>query len=394
MATTTLFDVAVRTDPSPASHGEDSFTFLNRGEGIVWDRIRDVLNEWFQEFPTAHAADLRGRFRRKQAGAHWGAWWELYLHRLFTQLGYQVTVHPEIVGTSHRPDFEITRGADQFYVEAVVVFSGIQDSERDGTREGWILAAINRGSSRNFFVRVEFEARGLTRPKVASIYRPIEEWLDTLDPDQVLEKLEERGMRERLRLETGDWCVLLEAIPKRREARGEAGHRLVGMGPISAGAIDDKDQLRHTLKRKRGRYGSPDVPIVVAVNCMGLLAEQEDIAAALFGSIGVQYDSADLSRSWPVRMADGTWIGKNGPRGRRMSAVLSAVQLHPWTSAKTDLDLWMNPFASVPLHVDWPFTVWTYSETRDIEGSNPGIAISEILGLPPAWPGPEKPFGR
>src|SRR4051794_1407678 len=85
-----LFDELKRTDPSPATSGEDSFSFLNRAHGTVWSRVRIVSETWFAEYPTAHAADLRGRFRSKHPGAHHGAWWELYLHHLFTRLGYEI----------------------------------------------------------------------------------------------------------------------------------------------------------------------------------------------------------------------------------------------------------------------------------------------------------------
>jgi hypothetical protein len=164
----TLFDDCERTDKSPARHQEDSFTFLNRADGVVWGRIRHVLDAWFADYPVQHAADLRGRFQSNRPGAHWSAWWELYLHRLFTRLGYKAVVHPDVPGTSRHPDFELTRAEERLYLEAVVVFSGVEDDKRDGVREGWIMDAVNRGMSKNFYVLIEFEKVGAERPKLAS----------------------------------------------------------------------------------------------------------------------------------------------------------------------------------------------------------------------------------
>jgi hypothetical protein len=161
-----LFEERERTDSSPASSGEDSFSFLNRADGIVWDRIRNLSEAWFAKYPSAHAADLRGRFRSKRPGAHHGAWWELYLHYLFMQLGYDIEVHPSVAGTDHRPDFLLTRKRERVHVEAAVVFSGVVDDEgRNGVREGWIIDAANRGTSPNFFVSIDFEQVGALRPK-------------------------------------------------------------------------------------------------------------------------------------------------------------------------------------------------------------------------------------
>jgi hypothetical protein len=160
-----LFDAIGRDDASPAQYGEDSFAFMNRAAGARWENIRSELDAWFAAYPALHAADLRGRFRSNRSGAHWGAWWELYLHRLFTCLGYGITVHPELPGTTRRPDFELSRAGERLYLEAAVVFSGIRDAERDGVREGWIMNAVNRGHSKNFYVTIDFEQTGTIRPK-------------------------------------------------------------------------------------------------------------------------------------------------------------------------------------------------------------------------------------
>lgn len=62
-----LFDKVERDDDSPAWRNEDSFTFLNRAAGVVWQRQRDLLEAWYLDFPDADG-DLRARFRRGAAG--------------------------------------------------------------------------------------------------------------------------------------------------------------------------------------------------------------------------------------------------------------------------------------------------------------------------------------
>jgi hypothetical protein len=91
----------------------------------------------------------------------------LYLHRLFTRLGYRITIHPDVPDSTGQPDFDLSRGDELFYVEAAVVFSGIVNEGRDEVREGWVMDAVNRGTSRNFHVGIEFERVGETpaRPR-------------------------------------------------------------------------------------------------------------------------------------------------------------------------------------------------------------------------------------
>lgn len=388
-----LFDDRERTDSSPATSGEDSFSFLNRVSGIVWGRVRAVSEAWFAAYPASHAADLRGRFRSKHAGAHLSAWWELYLHHLFTCLGYDIEVHPAVVGTDNRPDFLLTRARERLYVEAAVVFSGIvEEGDRKGVREGWIIDAANRGSSPNFFVGIDFEQIGTTRPRDRAIYEPIEKWLSTLDPDRVTADHEAGGDFPELTIDINDWRIRFRAIPIKPEARGKERGRLVGMGPVTAGFVDDKSQIRDTLKHKGRRYGTLDAPLVVAINCVGSFPEDEDIANALYGSIAVQYDVGRPGSSRPVRLRDGAWIDERGPRGRRTSAVLSAVQLSPHTAVRYAPQLWHNTSAEKTLTVSLPFSEWRCSEQGAIEQIPRAPDIPELLRLPREWPGPEPAF--
>jgi len=81
---------------------EDSFAFLNRASGIVWERLREQLDAWYAAFPDDDG-DLRRRFRSADPRQHFAAWWEIYLHALLTALGYKLTVHPTVPGTKGHP---------------------------------------------------------------------------------------------------------------------------------------------------------------------------------------------------------------------------------------------------------------------------------------------------
>jgi hypothetical protein len=387
-----LFDEFERTDPSPARPGEDSFSFMNRVDQPFWQRIREELERWFADYPQADAADLRGRLRDAAAGQHFGAWWELYLHRLFQCLGFEVEVHPDLPCVQGRPDFRVSRGSASFLLEGATTFSGIVDEGRHAERESWITSAINEASNPNFFVGLEFGKVGMERPGVREIVRPIEDWLAGLDPDEI----SAAGLADapELPLKVRDWELTLTAIPIKPEARGKPDLRLLGLGPSMAGYVNDVDMLARTLQRKRRKYGKPNEPLVLAVLPMSGFMDNEDIEQALLGRVAYQFDPESFQAGDWVRQRNGFWMKGDQPRATRISAVITGTNVMPWTVARIWPRLWRNPWAAHPLHVDLPFPRGIASENGVVEYQEVAASPNELFGLASDWPGPEDPFTK
>jgi hypothetical protein len=51
------------------------------------------------------------------------------------------------------------------------------------------MDAVNRGSSKNFYVMIEFERLGAERPKDEEVFRPLENWLAGPRPRPNLDRL-------------------------------------------------------------------------------------------------------------------------------------------------------------------------------------------------------------
>jgi hypothetical protein len=166
----TLFDEHERTDLSPSPESEDLFSFLNRSARPDVVNIRAELERWFGAYPEEHQAELRSRFRDRRQ--HSSAWWELYLHRLFTLLGFGIEVHPDLEDADTHPDFRVTGPAGTFLLEAATTEAGIAEPGRDGTREGWIIDALNSAPHPNFFVSLRFQLVGQERPVEVPPARP------------------------------------------------------------------------------------------------------------------------------------------------------------------------------------------------------------------------------
>lgn len=384
-----LFDDIPRTDPSPASGQEDSFTFMNRVHQPYWAEIRCVLEDWYRRFPADEAVGLRKRFRSRRPGQHWSAWWELYLHELFSCLDFEITPHPPLPDTSRTPDFEISRGGLRAYLEATVVFSGIVAEEPEAP--AWLLDAVNLSDNAGFFVLIDsIESAGGERLRNIQVSKPIQEWLDGLDPDQVSEDYKTKGELPEYVLDERGWRVRFSASPVKPEARGKPGHRVLAGGPPITGMVDDVEQLHDKLKSKAGRYGRPEVPIITAVLCASSFMEQRDIAQALFGRDAIQLTPSPTGgppQAAQIRQRNGFWMHESGPQNRRVSAVLTAVQLHPWTCTKAAPTLWFNPWADHELSDELPFPIATATDRGRVTHTIRELDMAAVLGLPRDWPG-------
>jgi hypothetical protein len=329
---------------------------------------------------------FRNRFRSRRPDQHWGAWWELYLFRVFTALGFSVEVHPEVAAGPGRPDFGVDM-AERFYVEATTVFSGIVEEGRHGERESWILDALDEGKSDNFFVGVRFDTVGKERPRTREVVKPVEEWLEGLDPDVVATSMI-AGRRPPVQpFAFRDWRIRLEAFPIRTEARGDPDHRLVGMGPMSGGFVNDRAMLGKALARKKQRHSKVDAPLIVAVLGMSPFLDDLDIEQALFGSEAVVIDSGQL-----VRKPDGFWRGTRGASAKDVSAVLVGTAIRPPFVTRGWPRLWLNPWASRPLEVELPFPRAAV-KAEGLAFTDETRSANEVLGLPSDWPGdPESRF--
>jgi hypothetical protein len=384
-----LFDDVVRSDGSPKKASEDSFAFLNRAAGPFWTAIRDELERWFADYPASHASDLRSRFRKRTPDQHWGAWWELYLLRLSSCMGFAVEVHPDIPETSTHPDFRLRRGQGTVYVEATTVFSGIVEEGRNAEREAWMIDALNEVESTDFVVWLHFDQVGLERPRVREVTAPIEEWLTTLDADKADSVRRAGGPLSTRTFLFRDWRVRLEALPRRRERRGQPADPFVGIGPMSIGFVNDRHRIGRALDKKKRQARVDSDPVVLAVMGMSPVLDQEDVGQALFGSEAIEIATGRL-----IRQPNGFWRSRRGASGTGVSGVLVGSAIHPWLIAKDLPRLWLNPWAAKPLDMELPLPLAIVEDEQLVftEATQPP---HKVFGLPSDWPGdPDSRFVR
>jgi hypothetical protein len=385
-----IFDDFQRNNAKPASETESSYHFLNRVARPEWQRVRDLVEEWYAVYPQAAQADIRGRLQNDDYAQHIGAWWELYIFNLFRRLGYGVSVHPVLANTPRQPDFVVTQGAESMYVECAVFLSTLGAVDGAGGKErSWIFEATNQARDPNFMVDIEIRQGGTQRPKASEIVRPLEEWLASLDPDEVLEQSAAgMGVPQLVLADVRGWTIEYGAWPLKPESRGQEG-RLIGLYP-SVGGITSNEMFRYReiVRRKGGHYGQPDKPLVVAVlNTSGFL-DPNEIAEALFGTHEVEYYQGQRGSMKSVRKRDGYW--RQGPprRGSRVSAVLDGENIYPWRVVEHLPKFWTNPWADLPVTHPVPLQTYTASDAGEVYESQIERGTSaKLFGLTPGWPG-------
>lgn len=390
-----LFDDLRRTDDRPALFDEPTFRFLNRRAGTVWQRVRDLLDEWFSGVPDEEArADLRGRLRSGTEVDFRSAFFELYCHEALRRAGWGLEHHPLLAHTSRRPDLRASRGGVTAYVEVTTTSTPRLD-EAATARLNTVIDKINdRIEVDQFSLGMEVLNVGDTAPATEPLCARLQAWLASLDADQLVI----RGSRdaddgiEFLEWGQGSWRLVFEAYPLAPDGRGSGGRIIGTLRPAEAQCIDDVTPLRKRLSVKTKAYGDLDAPFVIAIDAVSDTTDDRDFIAALYGTPEIRYyENAGPGAPPPtsVRRLDGLWARRHGWHHTQVSAVLASTRIMPWTAGSAVPTLWHHPGADRPVSNICPLLRQARLDlTRgQIQYDAPEITPHEFFGLPEGWPG-------
>ena len=343
-----LFDDIKRTDASPRQINEPFFTYLNRSAHREATEIRARLESWFRRFPVEAHDDVRGRFYAEDDRDHRGAIFELFIHELFTRLDCKVKAHPDVPGTSSRPDFLVRHGDFTFYVETKVAALSSSPFARNPLEED-VLAKINSLNSPHFHIFTQVEGRLSSAMSRKQVVQPFIELLAAHDPDEVQRQIDRSGpfAAPSRTIQSGAWSLTGWLEPIAPEKRGDGSSRPLVKGPARTEITDDSTPVRHAILDKANKYGQLDAPLVVAVNVCDPFFDKDDELETLFGKERLVYFEGrpDLLPKLS-REPDGVWIrGGYKPRYTRLSAVMMFRDLFPWNLHYVHNCLYVNPFA-------------------------------------------------
>ncbi len=378
-----LFDDIKRVYNGPAEFSESIFNYLNRSARPEFQRVRELLEEWFTKYPDEEKENLRNRLRSDD-WSFYSAFFELYLYNMLLNFDFNIEIHPKVERET-RPDFKVFKqGNSLFLLEATTVMP-IEEEKSAEVVEGHIYDVLNREiHSSDFFIGIEIAKRSPLSPSAKKMSKFISQELRRLNYNELIQKLNQNGIEGMPRWKwTGNgWEIIFFPIPKSPEMRGKSGVRPAGIFPPKVFYLRTDKKIRKNLKDKATRYGEIDLPYVIAINVLSDVAcDREDIELALFGA----------SPPWNIKTlneVNGFWYSSQGLQNQRVSAVLISVNLTPWNIAQNTPILWHNPWAERPLNPTcWKlpqiiFDLKNSSKLKEIHG----ISAQELFKLDSTWP--------
>lgn len=381
-----IFDSLPRSATMPAAHGEKSFDFLNRIAGAYWDHPRRLIQDWANELADpGDYYELRQRFRSRDDYEFRSAFLELYLHQCLLRAGYRVILHPEVPGTSRRPDFLAMREGNSLYIEAIAPAAS-PAAKAGAQREASLLDAVNRLGDPNFLLALHELQHGPAQPRPRLLRESLRGWLATLNPDDYIDF---RSLSQHTWEDNG-WRAHFEAIPIRPDKRGpkKNGRSIGYYGHHPVGWIDDAPAIQKALASKASAYGDLSEPFLIAVGTYIFDRDRWHSTNAMYGHLAVQLGrdgGGDTTRS--VRRPDGYFGAPGRPQHQNVSGVLVVNQLMPEHFQRTEVTLWSHPQALHPLTGDPGFPGPTIEvidgELREVP---PMATATELFDLPDAWP--------
>lgn len=381
-----LFSDKDRINTCYKKDAEPCYSYLDSSARPELECIRKVMEAWFSQYPNAEKMDFLGRFKSKNDYTHISASFELYLHELMLRLGYIIKVHPSTnSGRGKSPDFLVSDGDMQFYLEAVSISEKSDDEKSSDKRIAVVNDIINDIQQNNFFVDIT-TISGLpkTPPQATKLKNRIERWLSDLNPDVVEneQKINPDSLPKLLFSHDG-WEIEFTAIPRKREFLNEP---VICAKTGEAKWLNTQEKIRDAVKKKGSDYGELDLPLIVACSFEGLGLDNTAVHQALFG----QEECAFGSNRKPVmsRIPNGLWVSPNGPQYKRVSGVIIGYDIKPSTYGVRNLKLYVNPWATRGISgkiLDLPHAL--VNGNRIIH--NEGIHPRTILDLPKCFPGVE-----
>ena len=306
-------------------------------------RLLNVYGSWYERYPQYARASLN------QSSWFDGTWFELLIHELLTQLGFEVEVK-DIDSLRRSPDFLARKNDRRCYVEVTTV-----DPEGNPLRVDpnlkEAIRKLNTLHSSDFQIALTIEGKIDRTLSERELDESFGRLLNENDPVMVQRQVCTMGewAAPQTEIKGDDWILRgrLRPIPTTEEQSDRPRQLIVGLSGISEG--DGSGMVRKAVVKKAGHYGRLDAPLIVAVNVLDSRFDREAEMATLFGEEQIEYfpDHAEVPDRL-VRKPDGVWVkGGYQPRYTRLAGVLFFHSFFPWSPGGS-VCLYVNPYLDNP----------------------------------------------
>lgn len=371
-----LFEDKIRTRFEYAHYSENTFNFYNSSGRDEFNTTRNLLNQWFAIYPLHEQNELRSRFQKTFSSA----FFELFLYKLYSDLGCEIIIHPKIEKSEKHPDFLIKKGSLEFYLEAKEIRNKSSNKEAQINMENNFYDKLNQIDSPNFFLKINsLIIKSNEQPETKKLLKEIKDWIDSLSIEYIERLIEVESLENFPKFIKDDNKISLEltVLPKTVETRNKKEIRPIGAHPFHI-EYDNTDQLiKKSIKKKADRYGKLDKPYIIAINFVDSSGIHEDIIIdALFGSALI---SSTTEKELIMRDRNGLIMGQNGPINRTVSA-FQFMDVNPHNLHVAKYWIYKHPFASKPIDLKPIEMSHKYLDDSIIKESI-GKTIKELLEI-------------
>jgi len=379
-----LFEKKDRTDNKPMNHIDNLYDFYDRSCFFSSSQIRDILNEWFERYPNSEKHELKTRFKFSFSST----FYELFLHELFLMQGFVLEPHPDVVGSTKKPDFLVTGNGIEFYLEAKESTDKTDADKSIDRRINSLYDNINKVCSPNFFIRIsDLILKSSKQTSSKKLIRFLELEISKCDPDIIFQYIQERGLdgSDPITYEDEDLKLIISLIPKSLDIRGDESIRPIGIYPIISTWGSSDNSIKSSIKKKATRYGLLDKPYLICINSTSdKFTDDTVVKSALFGSLQLVFLSNSTKREqrWE-RALDGVFKNSIGPQLTRVSSVL-ITNVHTGNLHIAKHWLVKHPFAKNNIDIncfELSKIVVENNQIKEVDGKT----IQEILEIPDDW---------
>lgn len=273
-----------------------------------------MLDEWFSRYPDTDKRQLKGDFRSQFESA----FFELFIHELFFQQGFTLSVHPSVPNSTKNPDFLAKKGDMEIYLEAKVATDKSNEERTFENKVGAIYDELEKLISPDYWIDIVAICFKTNRQvKLSKMRSQIQTWLNECHSKQspIYNDYHEYS-EECYSYNDSEVKVFLRLFP----STIEKDHPIASyLGGTYSGGCEEA--LIDAVKTKGSKYGQLDKPYIVCINLPGLRHPRTDeIHDTLFGKCRLisdlyPYDSVPFSTEM-----DGILKNRAGPAFTQISA--------------------------------------------------------------------------
>lgn len=367
----------------PAKYNENPFEYFERSARKDIEIIRKKLNEWFYIYPSEHQKELKNSFKK-----HFDdSFYELFLHQLFLQLGFQVEIHPTIEKTNKKPDFLIKKDDLVIYIEAKVVTGKSKKEEALERKTNEILDHLNKIKSNNFFLHIsQLDLKSIKQPGTKEIIQLVQKQLENADPDSIEKILTNSGLANlpTIKINNDDIELKIGLIPKKKSARGK-NTRPIGILPSKAFWGGGEEKLRQAIDFKAKRYGKIEKPFIICINTHDIkTSDKIDVDIAIWGAKGLSNNKVFLNIEEKLEhFSDSIFVKNKKPRLKHLNGIL-ITQVYPSSIPNAKYYFYENPFSEDDFEMGelgLDFNSAKKSFKNDVVGDN----FDQIFGIGKNW---------